>query len=68
MLPMESRVITLGDTALIDPDGDLARVEANVVADLHERDATLVHEPSDMADPHAEYFGYSFDIENRGQR
>jgi hypothetical protein len=65
---MEPRVTTLGDTALIDPDGDLARVEADVVADLHERNATLVHEPSDMADPDSEYFGYSLDVEERGQR
>jgi len=66
MLPMEPRVTTLGDTALIDPDSDFARVEADVMADLHERDATLVHEPSDLSDPDPEYFCHSFNVEERG--
>jgi len=68
MLPMEPRVTTLGDTALIDPDGDLTRVEADVVADLHEGDAALAHEPSDMANPDSEDLGYSLDVEKSGQR
>ncbi len=47
---------------VIEPGRDLARVEPEEVAPLHERDPPLRHEPADVPDGHAEVLGDALNI------
>lgn len=46
-----------------DPVGHLGGIKANVVTPLDIRDPMLRHEPTDVANGHAEVFGDLFDVQ-----